>query len=102
MGSLQELLAQKAELERQIAAAQQRDRAEVVSKIRSLMSDYGLTMDDVLAGQSGKPAGKRAGVKLEARYRDPSTGQTWSGRGLQPRWLRDAVAGGKRVSDFAV
>lgn len=36
------------------------------------------------------------------RYRDPMTLMTWSGRGLQPAWLRVALAGGKRLADFEV
>jgi hypothetical protein len=37
-----------------------------------------------------------------AKYRDPETGQTWSGRGLKPRWLVAALDGGKTLADFAV
>ena len=29
---------------------------------------------------------KRKGV-IPAKYRDPETGQTWSGRGLAPKWI---------------
>ena len=32
----------------------------------------------------------------------PSTGATWSGRGLQPAWLKAALANGRRLSDFDV
>jgi hypothetical protein len=34
-------------------------------------------------------------------YRDPESGQTWSGRGLKPKWLAEALAGGKTLADFA-
>ena len=33
---------------------------------------------------------------------DPATGTTWSGRGLQPKWLKAALASGRKLSDFAV
>lgn len=33
-------------------------------------------------------------------YRDAATGQTWSGKGLQPKWLKVALARGKSLSDF--
>lgn len=36
------------------------------------------------------------------RYRNPTTGECWSGRGLKPRWLADALAGGKTMADFSV
>lgn len=44
-------------------------------------------------------AGKRAPVK----YRNSLTGETWSGRGLQPKWLKVAITeGGKSLADFEV
>lgn len=36
------------------------------------------------------------------KYRDPATGDTWSGKGLQPRWLKTALANGKTLADFDV
>jgi len=45
----------------------------------------------------------RAGGKVVAKYRDPATGQTWSGRGLRPRWLTTAVVEeGKALDDFLI
>ena len=39
--------------------------------------------------------------KVAAKYRDEA-GNTWSGRGLQPRWLKAAIGAGKKIEDFAV
>lgn len=36
------------------------------------------------------------------KYRNAATGETWSGRGLQPAWLKAALAKGKKLSDFDV
>ena len=50
-------------------------------------------------------AEKKAAPKRPAhrvKYRHPSTGATWSGRGLQPAWLKAALANGRRLSDFDV
>ena len=44
-------------------------------------------------------APKRATVGT-AKYRNAATGETWSGRGLQPAWLKAAIAAGKRLEDF--
>ncbi|WP_408475216.1 H-NS family nucleoid-associated regulatory protein [Paraburkholderia strydomiana] len=36
--------------------------------------------------------GKRrrdAGVPAAPKYRNPETGETWSGRGRAPRWIKD-------------
>jgi DNA-binding protein H-NS len=45
---------------------------------------------------------KAAGSKVAAKYRNPATGDSWSGRGLKPKWLTTALAGGAQLSDFAV
>ena len=34
---------------------------------------------------------------MAAKYRNKATGETWSGRGLQPRWLKAALASGKKL-----
>lgn len=55
----------------------------------------------------GKPKAKAkdkltAKAKPAYRYRNPATGDTWSGRGLQPRWLKVALEGGAKLSDFDI
>jgi DNA-binding protein H-NS len=42
-----------------------------------------------------------AGRKAPIKYRDRS-GNTWAGRGEQPRWLREKLKGGAKLADFAV
>lgn len=105
MASLQELIAQKEALERQIEETQSKDRGEAIEKVRALMSEYGLTAADLAGKRSTAPrAAKTAGKggKVAAKYRDASTGDAWSGRGLQPKWLKAALATGKKLTDFAV
>ena len=99
MASVSELLVQKAALEQQIAEAQRAERAGAVAKVRALMAEHSLTLAD-LAVKSAAP--KRVGAKVAPKYRDAATGDTWSGRGLQPKWLRQALASGKKISDFAI
>src|SRR6201996_6839789 len=102
MSSLQELLAQKAEIDRQISDARRRERSEAVSKVRALMAEHGLTAADLVAKAAGPRTGSTSGRKVAAKYRDPSTGQTWTGRGLKPKWLSAALESGKQLTDFAV
>jgi DNA-binding protein H-NS len=99
MTTVSELLAQKAAIEQQIAEAQRAERAGAVAKVRALMAEHGLTLAD-LTSKSATP--KRSGAKVAPKYRDAATGNTWSGRGLQPRWLKQALASGKKISDFAL
>ena len=96
MASLTELLAQKAALEQQILKTQREERQTALAQIRTLMAEYGLTAADL----SARPA--KSGTKVAAKYRNKATGEAWSGRGLQPRWLKAALGAGKKLSDFAV
>ncbi len=43
---------------------------------------------------AGSPSGRAA------KYRCPTTGQTWTGRGIMPAWLKAATAAGGKLSDF--
>ena len=41
--------------------------------------------------------------RVEPKFRNPSEpSMTWSGRGLQPRWVRDALASGRNLDDFKI
>ena len=113
----QVLLAQRAELEKQIAHTQRIERADVIGQVRTLMSQYGLTLADLSSkvavgpkatqAAAAAPAvktrrsskGKKTG-KVAPKYRDAITGQTWSGRGLQPNWMKAALATGRTIEDF--
>jgi DNA-binding protein H-NS len=46
-----------------------------------------------------KQARSLIGRKVPPKYRSPS-GETWAGRGVQPRWLVAALKKGKKVEDF--
>jgi len=96
MESIQELLAQKAALEKNIAEAQRTAKADAIAKVKALMAEYGLTAADLAGKAAGVPKAD-AGKKVAAKYRDPSTGQTWTGRGRAPKWLE-----GKNKDDFLI
>lgn len=100
--TLQELLAQRAELEKKIAETQRAERAEAIAQVRALMNQYGLTLADI-GGKAPSAGGRPGGTgKVAVKYRDAATGQTWSGRGLQPNWLKAALAAGRTLDEFAV
>ena len=101
MPTLKDLLAQKESIERQIEETKKEERADAVAKVRTLMAEYGLSVSDLGTKSPAKGKGG-GGAKVAAKYRNASTGETWSGRGLQPRWLKGAIAGGKRIEDFSV
>lgn len=101
MSNLAELIAQKTALEQRIADARREARTSAIAQIKSLMAEHGLTLAD-LGGKAASSAGPRKGHKVAPKYRDPATGTTWSGRGLQPKWLQAALAAGRQLSDFVI
>lgn len=98
MSSLKDLLAQRAALDEQISQTKERERAEAIAKVKSLMADYGLTAADL---STRTPKATKVS-KVAVKYRNQATGETWSGRGLQPKWLKAAIAAGANLADFHV
>ncbi|MEY4748346.1 MAG: hypothetical protein RIQ60_560 [Pseudomonadota bacterium] len=100
------LLAQQAAIEKQIAEQLNEQRAGAIAQIKGIMNEFGLTAADLSTGKPARAAkggdGTATPSKVAAKYRDPESGKTWSGRGLKPRWLADAINAGKQLTDFAI
>ena len=99
--TIAELLAQKAAIEKQIIEAQRGERSEVIAKVRALMAEYGLTLADIGSKAAAAPRATAA-KKVAAKYRNGITGESWTGRGLQPKWLRAALASGHTLAEFTL
>ena len=107
MATLKELLVQEAELSaqrealgQQIAAAKQAERSGAIAEVKALMSTHGLTLADLGSRSLALP--KLAAKKVAAKYRNTATGDTWTGRGLKPNWLKSALATGRAIDEFKV
>jgi DNA-binding protein H-NS len=99
--SLKELLAQRAALEKQIEETTRAERAGAIAQVKALMAEHGLSLADLSTRAVG-PKPKSGGGKVAAKYRNAATGESWSGRGLRPNWLKAALAAGNKLEDFAV
>lgn len=88
MATLKELLEQQRALEAQIADARKTETADAIAKVRALVADFGLTADEVFNTKPAK-AKNSAGSKVAAKYLDPVTGNSWTGRGKAPLWIAD-------------
>lgn len=101
-----ELDRQAAELDRQLRDARNAERTQVIAQVKALMTDHGLTVADLgVGGGYGRRGGAlptRVGVKVAPKYRNAQTGETWSGRGLKPKWIQVALSQGKTLEDFAL
>ncbi len=80
-----------------VAAALGR-KADVLKKeLASLGSDYAEVGRIAVYGKKKTLAGRKVPIK----YRDKA-GNTWAGRGAQPRWLTAAIKAGAKRDDFLV
>ena len=108
--TFQQIQKQIETLTREAHDLRKKEISDVVSSIKQAIAVYGLTAQDLgLSAARGRPpktvaapapkAKKTRTVKV--KYRD-NTGNTWTGRGSRPRWLRDALTGGKSIESFLV
>jgi DNA-binding protein H-NS len=104
MPTLEQIQAKLKKLQAQAEAMIAKRAQSVLDDIRKLMEKHGLTTADIEAHSStkkprGRPPGKssKSGVKakaaakpkLPAKYRNPKTGETWSGWARPPLWIKD-------------
>ena len=76
----------------------------VAQEIKAKMAAFGITIDDLNGGgktRVRKAGAAKSGNPAPAKYRGPN-GETWSGRGLMPRWLAALVAQGQSKESFAI
>jgi DNA-binding protein H-NS len=66
------------QLEDEAELLRKSELADVIAQLRGQIQDYRLTQEDLFGLEAGSLA----------RYRDPQTGQTWSGFGRPPNWIR--------------
>ncbi|NDP39891.1 MAG: H-NS histone family protein [Rhodoferax sp.] len=123
MSDLIEIQSQIEKLQKQAGEIKAREFGKTVQDILVKMQAFGITLKDlqpgkargakgkakptkvVKAGATAKLAGagdpKKVAAPVPAKYCGPN-GETWSGRGLTPRWLTALLVDGKSKEDFAI
>jgi len=87
----EELRAKAAEILAQAEQVKAEERQKTIDTVRVMISTYGITAKDLGLDKSPKvKTGPKPGNKIAAKYRDPASGATWSGRGKTPRWINGA------------
>lgn len=113
--SFVDLQAEIATLQKKALEAREREVADVVGRIKQAIATYGLTAADLglQPARGRRPATKPAATrkptrkaaskagKIAPKYRDDA-GNTWTGRGMKPRWLAAALKAGRRIEEFAI
>ncbi len=81
------------------------DKKKALERMRDIAAEYGLTLSEVINKDgrvdTKKPKRKNADQSHKAKYSNPENPtQTWSGRGQQPKWVKEALAKGKTLEEF--
>lgn len=96
----QEILEEIEALQEKAEAIRQAEIAAVIEDVRAKIKAYNLTARDL--GLSASDAGRIQRAAVIAKYRDPVSGKTWTGRGVHPNWLKEYVAQGRTKDEFLV
>ncbi len=95
--SRSELLDLRRDVERALATVDERRKAEARAAAERAAREHGFSLDEVLGEQ------KKSGRKNPPKFRNPEDPrQTWSGRGRQPAWIKEALESGKALNEFAI
>lgn len=77
-------------------------RAEGVAKVQALIDQLDIDVSELrFKSQSQvKPVVRKSGM-VAPKYRGPN-GETWTGRGRQPKWLAALIAEGHALEEFLI
>ena len=97
MPTLEAIQAKIQRLQEQAEAMKAKQASVVLGRIAELMSKNGISVEDIEAyvgnNKDGAIRGKPATTQtssVAAKYQDPKSGATWSGRGRAPSWIANA------------
>lgn len=99
--SMEELTQLSADIKKAMATLEKRRRKEARDAMEKVAREFGMSVSEVL-GSTSAPK-RSAGASAPAKYANPANkAQTWSGRGRQPAWYKDAIAGGAKPESLEV
>lgn len=94
--SLKDLIDLEAKVQKAIAVARDRERAEVKQALATMAEKRGFSVNELFGGRG-------RGKSSAAKYVNPDNrAETWTGRGRKPNWLVAKLKKGSKLTDFAV
>ena len=95
--SREELVQLRKDVDKAITSFDERRRQEALAAVEAKAKEMGFSLGDLYA------ASKQANSPRPAKFRHPENPElTWSGRGRQPQWYKDAIEAGASPEDFMV
>ncbi|WP_082728117.1 H-NS family nucleoid-associated regulatory protein [Burkholderia mayonis] len=87
MATYEELMTQLEALDKEAEAAKQREVSAILSNIREAVLRYGIRPEQISPTWTRLRSPDKRRGPLPPKYRNPMTGDTWSGRGRVPKWM---------------
>ncbi|TCG01054.1 hypothetical protein BZM26_09885 [Paraburkholderia strydomiana] len=87
MSTYLKLKTELATLDREIEIALAKEKAEAIREIQARMKEWHIPLHDLQEAPGRRQPKVRQTGAQEPKYRDPSSGATWSGRGRAPGWM---------------
>ncbi|MBO7776751.1 H-NS histone family protein [Burkholderia pseudomallei] len=87
MATYEELKAQLDALNKEAEVAREREISAVLSEIREAVLRYEIRPDQIFPQWTRLRSPDKRRGPLPPKYRNPMTGETWSGRGRCPKWM---------------
>lgn len=89
------------QLKKELTQRESQERAQAIEKIQAIAKSVGSTVEELMAG--AKAVAKAPGATVAPRYRNPADGaQQWTGRGRQPKWVKDWVDAGNDIEGLRI
>ncbi|PWR02915.1 transcriptional regulator [Meridianimarinicoccus roseus] len=96
--SLEELKSLQTKVNRAIETYEERRKKEALAIVEAKAREMGYSISDLYSAPR-----KGAQPPRPAKYRHPENSElTWSGRGRQPQWFKDALEAGAEPEDFLI
>ncbi|MEO1774018.1 MAG: H-NS histone family protein [Pseudomonadota bacterium] len=98
--SLEELRQLEKDVLSAIASFEKRKRNEALAAVAAAAKEHGFDLADLLGDEKTSKGRKQP---LPPKYQHPEDpSKTWSGRGRQPEWVKESLAGGKPLADLLI
>lgn len=95
--SLEELETLHKDVTKAISTFKERQRLEAISALEAKAKAMGFNLSDLTGLTKRKGSG---GLPKFVHPDNPTL--TWTGRGRQPSWIKEGLAAGKSLEDFAI
>lgn len=94
--TLAELKALEKDVAKAISGFEAKRLADARQAIEAAAKEHGFALHELIGT-------KKTRLPVPAKYCNPDdASQTWTGRGRQPGWVKQALDGGKELTDLAI